>query len=149
MDSIRFSSEPEATPEDIEAVRNGLRAFNRRFDPDPVAQLLRFFLRDANDVIQGGLIGEIWNGWLYIDSLWVADDLRQHGYGAQLVRAAEQEANRCGCYGALLETFSFQARPFYERLGFEVYAELADCPLPGMTRYYMRKTLPGPQPGSK
>src|SRR6185437_14314641 len=108
MESITFSSEPEATPEDIEAVRNGLRAFNRRFDPDPVARSIRLFLRDGNNIIQGGLIGEIWNGWLYIDFLWVADHLRQHGYGAQLMSAAEQEANRYRCYGALLDTLSFQ-----------------------------------------
>lgn len=142
MEAIKLSSEPEASPEDVETVRNGLRAFNRRADPDPVSHSIRLFLRDANNAIQGGLIGEIWNGWLYIDFLWVAEGLRHRGYGAQLLLAAEEEAKSFQCYGALLDTLSFQARPFYERFGYEVFAELPGCPRPGMSRYYMRKPLP-------
>ncbi|HLV99018.1 MAG TPA: GNAT family N-acetyltransferase [Ktedonobacterales bacterium] len=141
MEQIKLSFEPEATPEDIEVVHKGLAGFNRQFDPHPVYQPLRIFLRDANQAIQGGLLGEIWNGWLLIDILWVAEDVRRQGLGAQLLLAAEQEASKHQCYAALLDTFSFQARPFYERMGFEVFAELPDCPLPGMARYYMRKTL--------
>ena len=143
MEHITLSSEPEASPADVEAVRAGLSAFNRLADPDPVSHSVRLFLRDASNTIQGGLIGEIWNGWLYIDFLWVDVHLRHHGYGAQLLQAAEQEARQYECYGALLDTLSFQALPFYERYGYEVFAELADCPKPGMTRYYMRKRLPG------
>src|SRR5215831_6681840 len=141
MEYIKLSSEPEATPEDIETVRAGLSAFNRVADPDPVYHPIRLFLRDANGAIQGGLIGAVWNAWLYIDILWIDERLRQQGYGAQLMLAAEQEASAYGCHAALLDTFSFQARPFYERLGYEVVAELPDCPRPGMARYYLRKTL--------
>lgn len=149
MDDIMLSSEPEATAEDIETVRNGLRAFNHLVDPNPVTHPVKLFLRDANHVIQGGLLGAIWNGWLYIDFLWVTEGLRKHGYGSQLLLAAEEEANRQQCFAAVLETFSFQARPFYERFGYEVFAELPDCPWPDATRYFMRKTLVGPQPALK
>jgi GNAT superfamily N-acetyltransferase len=141
MEHITLSSEPEAKPEDIKAVHVGLAAFNRIADPDPIYQPIRLFLRGANNTIQGGLLGEIWNAWLLIDVLWVAEELRHQGYGAQLMLAAEQEARKYHCAAALLDTFSFQARPFYERLGYEVFAELPDCPRPGMARYYMRKML--------
>ncbi len=141
MEQITLSSEPEAGPEDVETVRGGLSAFNRRFDPDPIAHPIRLFLRDANHAIQGGLIGEVWNAWLYIEFLWIDERLRHQGYGEQLMQAAEQEALAHGCSQATLDTFSFQARPFYERLGYEVFAELPDCPLPGMARYYLRKRL--------
>jgi GNAT superfamily N-acetyltransferase len=144
MEQITLSSEPEATAEEIETVRAGLSAFNRQFDPDPLYQPIRLFLRDADQIIQGGLIGEIWNSWLYIDFLWINESLRRQGYGEQLMLAAEQEARAAGCSGALLDTLSFQARPFYERMGYEVFAELPGCPLPGTTRYYMRKRLETP-----
>jgi GNAT superfamily N-acetyltransferase len=144
MERIRLSHEPEAKQEDIEAVRAGLSAFNRIADPDPVYHPIRIFLRDANNAIQGGLIGEIWNGWLSIELLWIAESLRHQGYGAQLLLAAEQEASKHHCYAALLDTFSFQARPFYERFGYQVIAELPDCPRPGIARYYMRKALGAP-----
>src|ERR1051326_2215090 len=143
MESISLSSEPDAAQEDIETVRTGLRAFNRLANPDPVSHAVRLFLRDADRAIQGGLIGVVLNGWLYIDFLWVGERLRHRGYGSQLLLAAEEEAKPYQCYGALLDTFSSQARPFYERFGYEVFAELPDCPLPGMARFYMRKTLPG------
>jgi hypothetical protein len=34
----------------------------------------------------------------------------------------------------------FQARPFYERLGYRVFGELPDCPR-GATKYYLSKRL--------
>jgi hypothetical protein len=52
----------------------------------------------------------------------------------------EAEAIRRGCHGAFLDTFSYQARPFYEKLGYEVFGTLEDYP-PGHQRFYMRKRL--------
>jgi ribosomal protein S18 acetylase RimI-like enzyme len=62
--------------------------------PDPVAHSVRLFLRDATNAIQGGLIGKIWNGWLYIDFLWVDERLRQRGYGSQVLLAAQLPQTR-------------------------------------------------------
>jgi ribosomal protein S18 acetylase RimI-like enzyme len=39
-----------------------------------------------------------------------------------------------------LDTFAFQARAFYERLGFEVFGRL-DGLAPYYPRYFMQKTL--------
>ena len=52
----------------------------------------------------------------------------------------EAEAIRRGCKGAYLDTFSYQARPFYEKLGYEVFGTLDDYPT-GHQRFYMRKRL--------
>jgi hypothetical protein len=49
---------------------------------------------------------------------------------------AEAEARANGCKYAGLSTFEFQARPFYERLGYECFGVLNDHPL-GHTHYYM------------
>ena len=45
-----------------------------------------------------------------------------------------------GCTRAHLSTFSFQAKAFYESLGYEVFATLDDYP-PGHARSFMRKVL--------
>jgi hypothetical protein len=45
-----------------------------------------------------------------------------------------------GCHSAWLDTFEFQARGFYERLGYSCFAELRDYP-PGFARYFMKKAL--------
>jgi hypothetical protein len=42
---------------------------------------------------------------------------------------AEIRARERGCHSAWLDTFSFQARGFYEKLGYEEFGRL-DCPPP-------------------
>ena len=61
---------------------------------------------------------------------------------------AEAEARARGCVGAWLDTFGFQARPFYEALGYAVFGALEDQP-PGHRRYVLMKRLdvaPGGDP---
>jgi ribosomal protein S18 acetylase RimI-like enzyme len=97
---------------------------------------------DTGEVI-GGLWGRTLYGWLYIHLLVVPEELRRRGLGTRLMRLAENEALARGCRGALLDTFSFQARPFYERLGYQVYATIEDYP-PGHRCYSMKKSLAAP-----
>jgi ribosomal protein S18 acetylase RimI-like enzyme len=52
---------------------------------------------------------------------------------------AEQEAIARGCRGAWLDTYSFQARGFYERLGYAVFGILNDYP-PGQKRIFCTKS---------
>jgi GNAT superfamily N-acetyltransferase len=99
-----------------------------------------FFLKSKRGEWLGGLMGELWGGWLYVRILWVASSARGCGNGTRLLQAAEEYAVERGCFAATLETTSFQARPFYEKLGYEVFAALEDYP-PGHTKYYLRKQL--------
>lgn len=55
-----------------------------------------------------------------------------------LMRTTEREAVARGCAHAHLNTFSFQARPFYEKLGYQVFGQLRDYPS-GRTRYFLCK----------
>jgi GNAT superfamily N-acetyltransferase len=82
----------------------------------------------------------VWGGWLDLTFLWVAEPLRGNGYGERLLQAAEDEARAHGCRGVFLQTLGFQARPFYERFGYEVFAELPDRPA-GYASYFVRKLL--------
>ena len=90
----------------------------------------------------GEIIGGLWGGTdftqLHVDLLFVPDTLRGSGMGRQLMRQAEEEAVRRGCLGAWLDTFSFQARGFYERLGYTVFGTIDDFP-PGHSRIFMKK----------
>jgi len=80
-----------------------------------------------------------WN-WMFVDILWVHDSLRHRGIGTRLMELAEEKARERGCQYAYLDTFSFQACPFYERLGYEVFGILDDFPN-GHKRYFMKKSL--------
>jgi GNAT superfamily N-acetyltransferase len=102
-------------------------------------------LRDDRGAIVGGLIGELHWGWLRIRILAVAEALRGQGWGQRLIAEAERHARAAGCRHAWVDTFSFQARPFYERLGYRVFGELPDYPA-GQTRFFLARQL-GPEGG--
>ena len=99
-----------------------------------------FFLRSARGEWLGGLLGNIWGGWLHVTHLWVASPERRHGNGTRLLQAAETYAIERGCLAATLETHSYEARPFYEKLGYQVFATLEDYP-PGHSKFFLRKQL--------
>ena len=143
MRNLRITSEPHAGPEEITLVREAIARHNVAVTGDTYYSPLAIFLRDERDAIMGGAFGDVWGGWLELTLLWVAEPVRGQGYGERLLRAAEEEARIQGCRGVFLSTFSFQARPFYERSGYEVFGELPDYPA-GHILYFMKKTLEDP-----
>lgn len=98
-------------------------------------------LRAPDGTLVGGLYGATMWGWLMVDGLWVAEALRGQGQGSRLLLAAEAKARERGCRGARLGTFDFQARGFYERLGYAVLGALAGFPA-GHTHYEPRGRRP-------
>jgi GNAT superfamily N-acetyltransferase len=99
-----------------------------------------FFLKSPRGEWMGGLLGSLWGGWLHVRILWVHAAARGRGNGARLLRAAEDYAVERGCFAATLETHSFQARPFYEKCGYQVFGTLEDYP-PGHTKFFLCKQL--------
>ncbi len=77
---------------------------------------------------------------MHITYLWIVEMLRGQGYGTRLIGAAEDEARAHGCHHAFVETFSFQARPFYEQLGYQVIPTLDDYPA-GEQHFILKKQL--------
>lgn len=145
-ESLCITLTETADPAAREFVRGQLRAFNDSVsEPHRTVRSagqapLDILIRDAAGEIVAGLIGATYWGWLEIDTLWVAESLRGQGHGRALLRMAEEEARRRSCSRAMLTTYSFQARGFYEQEGYRVVGELADYP-PGAAYYWMRKEL--------
>lgn len=140
MSEYRITSAAEADPQDVQTVLAGLGAYNEAHVGASEFRPVHLFLRDSGGEVKGGLLGKQFWSWLYVDILWIDESVRGRGWGSRLLRHAEAEAQQTGCTRALLDTFDFQARPFYEREGYTVFAELEDFP-PGHMRYYMRKEL--------
>ena len=97
-----------------------------------------------SDPDTGGILGGLWGGTnfahLHVDLLFVPETLRGHGLGRQMLFLAEKEATSRGCRGACLDTYSFQARGFYERQGYAVFGILNDYP-PGQSRIFLHKVF--------
>ena len=87
--------------------------------------------------IIAGLFGNIFWGWLHIDTLWVSESYRKGGIGTSLMDRAEAEALAMGVNRAYLESTDFQAVGFYEKRGYQVFAQLENQP-PRHICYYMK-----------
>jgi GNAT superfamily N-acetyltransferase len=142
--TIRLETEIASADATRTTAFNGLRAYNRLHAVAPGFLPLILGARTPDDTIIGGLVGETGWEWLHVDLLWVAESHRRHGVGRELLRRAEAEAARRGCRHAYLDTFDFQARPFYEREGYTVFGVQDDFP-PGHHRFYLEKSLTAPQ----
>jgi ribosomal protein S18 acetylase RimI-like enzyme len=101
---------------------------------------LALFERSEQGEILAGLDGFTWAGWLEIKFVWVREDLRGQGHGRRLIEAEEVEARARGCRRVLLDSYTFQAPGFYQRLGYEVFGSLDDYPAPH-SRVFLTKTL--------
>jgi ribosomal protein S18 acetylase RimI-like enzyme len=97
-------------------------------------------LRDEQGQIVGGLLGQLLYSWLRIEILAVAEQYRGQDWGQRLMEEAERRAVEAGCHSAWVDTFSFQAPGFYQRLGYRVFGELPDYPA-GQTRLFLCKRL--------
>lgn len=56
------------------------------------------------------------------------------------MKAVEKEAKKRNCRFISLDTFSFQAPKFYEKLGFEQVGQETDFPK-GFDKFYYRKKV--------
>jgi GNAT superfamily N-acetyltransferase len=130
----------DPTEEDRQAILAPLEATNQALGFVWHQQQLALVLQDDEARIIGGLLGELHWGWLHVSILAVTERLRGKGWGSRLLLEAERIAIEQGCHHAWLDTFSFQARPFYERLGYTVFGELPDYPV-GHSRYFLSKAL--------
>jgi GNAT superfamily N-acetyltransferase len=137
---LRIVFDANPSPAERETVVRGVDLHNVAVTNLPDYYPLAFLLKDHAGEVLGGLLGDVWGGWLHVSFLWVARPLRQNGWARRLMREAERYAIARGAHDAYLETFSFQARPLYEKLGYQLFGQLEDCP-PGHTKYYLRKQL--------
>ena len=102
-------------------------------------------IHDEAGAAIGGLWGGTSRGWLFTELLLVPEALPGRGVGREVMALAEAEAERRGCTGAWLDTFEFQARGFYERIGYTCFGELPKHP-DNFARYFMQKSLGGATP---
>jgi GNAT superfamily N-acetyltransferase len=134
---IVFNAEGGA---DAKYVRERLDLYNVGVTGVSAWYPVNFFVKSARGETLGGVLGAIWGGWLQIGFLWVDESMRGKDWGSRLMDQAEAYARERGCHSVLLDTHSFQARPFYEKRGYEVFGTLDDFPK-GHQRFYLKKTL--------
>ena len=136
--TITLTDQPD--PADTKFIEDGLATYNLQFAPPYGTHRLVVLLRADDGKLVGGLLGLTWWGWLRIDIMWLDEAVRGQDWGTRLMETAEAEAIRRGCHHAFLDTMSFQALPFYLKLGFTVFGQLDDLPV-GHSMHFLQKRL--------
>ena len=120
-------------------------AFNTIAQPEEDAdEELVFVVTDENGDLLGGCILSV-DGLrtASIYDLWVAEAFRRQGMASALLREAEREAKKRGCYLAMVGTFDWQAKPFYDKHGYMLNDTMTDVPK-GHEHYFLTKRLSCP-----
>ncbi|HEV2281768.1 MAG TPA: GNAT family N-acetyltransferase [bacterium] len=140
MEQFQFIIDVNPDAREVQSLNNRIDTFNVEETRIYDFKELAIFLRDSTRQLIAGVYAFTWGGCLDIRSVWVREDLRGAGIGSKLMDAVEREAIRRGCRIATLETHSFQAPRFYERLGYEEIGVLDGYPI-GHKKHYLRKLL--------
>src|SRR5438105_8730422 len=115
--------------------------FNEEKAGDARSHILSILLSDpATGNVVGGLWGRSLWGSMYIDVIFVPEQLRRTGIGSMVMQRAEAEAIRRGCRSSWLDTYNLQARSFYERLGFTVFGVI-EGPPPTFPHVFLKNAL--------
>ena len=148
QEPVMFTIRPDNDAEHRREIANRLRAANRArcawLRANPSAAETRNFLAFDGGRLIGGAVGFVRFGWYFLDLLYVDAACRNRGLGRQLLTAAEHFARDRQLVGVRLDTADFQARGFYEKMGYTLFGELADCP-PGHSLYFLHKTFTRPK----
>jgi len=139
MESLRIltSNNPEKT---YQVISSGLRTFNISFlgqyQSEPIAIDV---LNDKGEVL-GGAFGSVQLEWLFIEILWLPENMRHRGIGTTLLQFLEDSALRLGAKQATLDTMGFQAENFYKKNGYSEFGRIPNF-ASGYDRIYMSKNL--------
>lgn len=138
--TLRITVPEHPTDAERDAVVGPLRTHNLRHAGDPATRPVAVMLTDETGRHVGGLWAKCGYGWMFVELLAVPEAHRGKDYGTALMQEAERIARTHDCVGMWLDTYEFQARGFYEKLGFEVFGVLDDHP-PGQKHFFLRKRL--------
>ena len=96
-------------------------------------------VRGRKGRVLGGLILQSYWRESYIEMLWLSAGARGKGLGSRLLEEAERHARRRGSRLIHLNTYSFQAPGFYEKLGYRRFGEISGSPQGKRRHFYVKR----------
>lgn len=103
-------------------------------------QPVAFVSYDSKDAVKGAVVVMVFWGQLHVKTLWVAEDWRGTGLARELMEKAHDYGRSHKCDFAFVETMSFQAEGFYQKLGYTTEFR-RDGYAAGTAFVYMQKNL--------
>lgn len=99
---------------------NQIEKFNRDNNIYPMEERNIMFVALDNDKFVGGVHGSVTEDSMYIGWLVVDEAYKGNGIGKNLMCKIEEKAKKINVYSINLGTVEFQAKKFYEKLGYKV-----------------------------
>ena len=97
------------------------------------------FIAKEQDKILGFITGASVFDGVYVDELIVIEEYRSKGIGTKLIKQVEDYCRNKQIRYIELCTNEFQARPFYEKLGFKLEYVRQNKEEPKLTKYFLIK----------
>lgn len=129
----------ELNGKDQLTLQRGLNKFDYLNTKTNISKKISYGYFD-NEKLVAGIIGKI-EGFniMYIETLFVDEQNRNHGYGKLLINLMEERAKFEGASIIRLDTFSWQGRDFYLRLNYEIISSYELYP--GYNEYFFIKRI--------
>jgi GNAT superfamily N-acetyltransferase len=126
---------------DRDAILKLIDAFNdSKVSPSRFKELAILLRDPRSGATVGGLWGRSAYDWVFVELMFVPEELRRMGLGSQLLQIGRGDRRGARMHGLWLDTFSFQACGFYERHGYTLFGTLEDHPR-GARHFFLRKIL--------
>ncbi len=136
---MNFRITNDGNQSDIDEIHNMLKSYNLSKREKSENIPLGVYYEDETGKKLAGLTGKTFGNWLCINYLFVSENLRNLGIGSKIIIAAENEARNRGCKYVFVDTFSFQAPAFYEKLGYRCVFSLTNYPYTEERHYYIKE----------
>jgi len=121
----------KSTDVEIELIDNKLGDYNTtqvQYSSEMDYLPLNFHIKDEQGCIIAGINALTCWQMLHISELCVDDSYRGKNIGTDLLKKVESEAKAIGATVSHTDTFDWQAKDFYLKLGYEVFGVIEGCP---------------------
>ena len=122
---IKTTTEPIPEYEEIQKEKDN--QYNKENDQRVVLEEFSFAAFSGDDYA-GGIALQFYKHMMYVDLLAVNKEFRGNDIGTKLMNLAKEEAIKRNLSLIELGTVEFQARPFYEKLGYQVVHTRSNYP---------------------
>ena len=147
VDSITKCIWTDTAQKSVVFIQEKLKNCRKSQDAAHTENEYTIFITSPQGKIIGGTIGEIrsfsnFGNWCYIDSVAINSDYRKRQLGRELFKNIDAYARKKNCRFQQLWTYEWQARGFYEKMGFDVVATYPRSEHQwNQEGYYLRKYL--------
>jgi len=139
-DSVKIITDFKENDGISKIIYDNLKKFNESIIGTYEAKPFIIHAQNNASEVLGGIKGDVFGTLCRVFTVWIHEKYRRKGLGRDLFKQLDVFAKENKCTMIQLDTAEFQARGFYEKLGYQVIATLPDNFM-GYTSYILRKNL--------